>query len=97
MTYYNDPAIPRFEDPEDYIDEGDTRQCAFCDSHIRVETKSHECPVCLEEDNKLSSEKQARLEANRKAFAEMLKREGLGITATLPNEGGLDTRPYQPT
>lgn len=59
------------------IEAEDTRQCAFCDAHIPVETKTDECPVCLEEDNELSPEKKARLEANKKAFAEMLKREGL--------------------
>ena len=45
---YPETAIPRFQDP-DSMDSEDTRQCAFCDSHIPAETKTHECPVCLEE------------------------------------------------
>ena len=34
----------------------DTRQCAFCDSFIPVETKSHECPVCLEDEENEDAE-----------------------------------------
>ena len=43
MTYFNDPAIPRFEDPEDYIEAQHICDGCFCEIS---ELESEECGFC---------------------------------------------------